>query len=163
MVSSSQFAPMAATCYLLGIHPQSSPRARGTARAGSAGTADDGVVLVSQDGGARWEWPGGRPEGDETWEETFRREMWEETCCIVREARLLGFCRSVCLSGPESGLVPVRSAWRAEVEVMPWEPRFEIAHRQIVPVPDLLSVMSIDAEWEPILRRALREAGLKGT
>jgi ADP-ribose pyrophosphatase YjhB (NUDIX family) len=123
-------------------------------------TAGGGVVPISQDGGVRWEWPGGRPEGEETWEETLRREIWEETCCVVRQSRLLGFCRSACLSGPEAGLVLVRSAWRAEVEVMPWQPRFEVAHRRIVPMADLPAAMSIDAGWEPILHRGMREAGL---
>src|SRR5262245_62081590 len=55
-----------------------------------------------------------------------RRSILEEACCIVREARLLGFCRSRCLSGPEKGLVLVRSIWRAEVDLMPWDPRFEV-------------------------------------
>jgi hypothetical protein len=49
-------------------------------------TADDSVVLISNDG-ERWGWPGGRPEGDESWEQTFRREILEETCAIVHDAR----------------------------------------------------------------------------
>lgn len=53
-------------------------------------TGGDGVVLISRDG-ERWGWPGGRPEGDESWEQTLRREIVEETCSIVRSARLLGF------------------------------------------------------------------------
>src|SRR6516164_3208049 len=89
-------------------------------------TADECIVLISNDA-RRWGWPGGRPECDESWEQTLRREILEEACCIVREARLLGFCRSVCLAGQEKGLVLVRSIWRAEVDLMPWEPRFEIA------------------------------------
>src|SRR6266568_2149624 len=67
-------------------------------------TADDHVVLISRDG-ERWGWPGGRPEGDESWEQTLRREILEETCSLVRDARLLGSCRGVCLTGPEKGLV----------------------------------------------------------
>ncbi len=119
----------------------------------------DGVVLISNDG-ERWGWPGGRPEGDESWEQTLRREVTQETCSIVCSARLLGFCRSVCLSGPEKGLVLVRSIWRAEVELMPWNPRFEILHRRVVPAAELLSHFWMEQGFEPIYRRALKEAGL---
>lgn len=122
-------------------------------------TADDGVVLISNDG-VRWGWPGGRPEGDESWEQTLRREILEATCAIVRDARLLGFCRGTCLTGPEEGLVLVRSVWRAAVELMPWEPRFEIAHRRVVPATELLSHLSMDDGVEPIFYRGLTEAGL---
>ena len=102
----------------------------------------------------------GRPEGDESWEQTLRREILEETCSIVRAARLLGFCRGVCLTGPEEGVVLVRSVWRAEVELMPWEPRFEIVHRRVVPATDLMSHLWMEEGFEPIYRRALEEAGL---
>jgi ADP-ribose pyrophosphatase YjhB (NUDIX family) len=122
-------------------------------------TADRGVVLISNDG-ERWGWPGGRPEGDESWEQTLRREIWEETCAIVGDARLLGFCRGVCLTGPEEGLVLVRSIWRAEVEVRPWEPQFEIAHRRAVPANELLSHLWMEDGMEAIFHRALTEAGL---
>jgi ADP-ribose pyrophosphatase YjhB (NUDIX family) len=123
-------------------------------------TADRGVVLISHDGERRG-WPGGRPEGDESWEQTLRREILEETCAIVAgEARLLGFCRGVCLTGSEEGLVLVRSIWRAEVELMPWEPRFEIAHRWVVPAAELLSHVWIEKGFEPIYSRAIAEARL---
>ena len=59
--------------------------------------------------------------------------MWEEACVRVVAAELLGFARSECVGGREMGLVLVRSYWRAAVEVMPWQPEFEIVHRQIVP------------------------------
>lgn len=120
---------------------------------------DDGVVLISTDakpGG----WPGGRPEGGESWEQTLRREMLEEACCIVRDARLRGFCRSRCLSGPEKGLVLVRSIWRAEVDLGPWEPRFEIAHRRVVPTDGVPSSLWMEHGFEPICYRALTEAAL---
>jgi len=122
-------------------------------------TTDDGVVLISNDA-KRWGWPGGRPEGDESWEQTLRREVLEEACCIVREARLLGFCRSRCLSGPEKGLVLVRSIWRAEVDLMPWDPRFEVAHRRVVRTDELLFNLWMQDGFQPIYYRALREAAL---
>ena len=122
-------------------------------------TADGGVVLISRDG-ERWGWPGGRPEGDESWEQTLRREVMEEACAVVCDARLLGFCRAVCLTGPEEGLMLVRSVWRAEVELMPWEPRFEIAHRRVVAATELLSHLWMEEGFAPIYYRALTEAGL---
>lgn len=122
-------------------------------------TADGGVVLISNDG-ERWGWPGGRPEGDESWEQTLRREIWEETCAMVGDARLLGFCRGVCLTGTEEGLVLIRSIWRAEVDLRPWEPRFEIAHRRVVPANELLSHLWMEDGMEAIFHRALTEAGL---
>jgi predicted NUDIX family NTP pyrophosphohydrolase len=71
-------------------------------------------MLVSHDG-IEWDWPAGRTEGDETWELTLRREILEEVCATVVDARLLGFCRSVCIAGREADLVLVRSFWRARV------------------------------------------------
>ena len=122
-------------------------------------TANDRVVLISEHG-ERWGWPGGRPEGDESWEQTLRREVLEEACAVVVNARLLGFCRSTCLTGPEQGLVLVRSLWLAEVELMPWEPHFEIAHRRVVPATELLAHLWMEEGFEPIYHRALVEAGL---
>ncbi len=92
----------------------------------------DQLVLVSHDG-VHWGFPTGRPEGNESIEETLHREMREEACVHVVSARLLGFARGECVEGHEEGLVLVRSYWRAEVEMEPWEPRFEIAHRRVVP------------------------------
>src|SRR6266700_466996 len=119
-------------------------------------TADSRVVLISNDT-ERWGWPGGRPEGDESWEQTLRREILEETCSIVRDARLLGFCRSVCLTGPEECRVLVRSIWRAQVELLPWKPRFEISHRRVVPTDELPSHLWMESGFEPIYHRALME------
>jgi 8-oxo-dGTP pyrophosphatase MutT (NUDIX family) len=122
-------------------------------------TADACVVLISTDG-ERWGWPGGRPEGDESWEQTLRREVLEEVCAAVIDPRLLGFCRAVCLTGVESDLVLVRSVWFAEVELLPWEPRFEILHRCVVPATELLAHLWMEPGFEPIYHRALVEAGL---
>jgi ADP-ribose pyrophosphatase YjhB (NUDIX family) len=122
-------------------------------------TADNCVALISHDG-ERWGWPGGRPEGDETWEETLRREVLEEACAVVVNARMLGFLRLVCLASSNQGLALIRSIWRAEVELAPWEPRFEIAHRRVVPAAEILEHLWIGNGFEPIYHRALVEAGL---
>ncbi len=122
-------------------------------------TRADEVVLISRRGDA-WELPGGRPEPDETWEDTLRREMPEEACAMV-VSRLLGFTRGACIAGPERGRVLVRSVWRADVEVGSWEPRFEIPYRQVVAAVDVLATVG-PHPYAPIIRRALREAGLLG-
>lgn len=122
-------------------------------------TGDYQIVLISGDG-ERWGWPGGRPDGDESWEQTLRREVLEEACAVVLDARLLGFCRGECRTGPEQGRVLVRSVWLAKIALMPWQPRFEIKHRRLVPAPELLTHLWMERGHEPIYRRALLEAGL---
>jgi ADP-ribose pyrophosphatase YjhB (NUDIX family) len=116
------------------------------------------VVLISADG-LRWDLPAGRTEGAESWEETLRREMREEACATVVQARLLGFAQSRCLSGPQAGLVLVRSFWRAEVALDPWQPQFEIAHRRLVE-PGALAPL-LPPLYARILARALTEARIE--
>lgn len=103
-------------------------------------TPDGGVALISTDG-QHWGLPGGRPEGDETWEETMRREVLEEACSRVMQCRLLGFSRGVCESGHEQGLVLVRSLWRADVILEAWEPRHEIPFRSVFPVNEVRGLL----------------------
>ena len=122
-------------------------------------TTDGEVVLISPDG-SRWGWPGGRPEPGESWEDTLRREMLEEACATVTEARLLGFVRSRCLAGRETGLVLVRSIWRAQVRLLPWQPEHEIPYRRVIPVRDLARCLWMENGAEQISSRAAREAGL---
>jgi ADP-ribose pyrophosphatase YjhB (NUDIX family) len=122
-------------------------------------TTAGAIVLISQDG-ARWGWPGGRPEPGEAWEQTLRREILEETCATVTGARLLGFVRSRCVGGLEEGRVLVRSIWRAEVTLLPWRPQNEIPFRRIVPGGDLAGQLWMEPGAEPIYARAAREAGL---
>ncbi|HJY06850.1 MAG TPA: hypothetical protein VJ323_11065, partial [Bryobacteraceae bacterium] len=74
--------------------------------------------------------------------------------------RLLGFTRGACITGPERGLVLVRSVWLAKVELMPWEPRFEIPHRRVVPAAELLAHLWMEEGFEPIYYRAIVEARL---
>jgi len=118
--------------WLLSWHPPLAlPEGTPDGSTGVCITGDGDVVLVSPNG-EHWSLPGGRPEGDETWEETLHREMLEEACAIVIRARLLGFCRSACIAGPKAGVITVGSLWRAEVELTPWSPQYEIALRRLV-------------------------------
>ncbi len=127
-------------------------------RHGSAGicmTGTNEIVLISSNG-IDWDLPAGRPEGDETWEQTLRREMHEEACATVIDAQLLGFCRSRCIAGYEEGLVLVRAFWRAHIILHDWKPAFEITHRQFVSETDIFQHLS--PVFAPIFRRAFLEA-----
>ncbi len=139
--------------------PDSPPGGRPHGSMGICVTPEGSVVIVSADG-THWALPAGRPEGAEDWEETLRREVREEACAIVRTARLLGFSRGRCISGREEGLVLVRAIWRADVELQPWQPRFEIRRRCVVPAAHLLSRLTLEEGYLPTYRRALIEAGL---
>jgi 8-oxo-dGTP pyrophosphatase MutT (NUDIX family) len=137
--------------------PPDAPTGRCHGSAGICVTDSREIVLISSNG-SDWDFPAGRPQGAETWEQTLRREVLEEACATVVDARLLGFSRGRCVSGPERGLVLVRSLWRAEVVLGPWEPEFETSHRCVVPTADLLSYLS--PVFMPIYLRALNEGGL---
>ena len=63
------------------LSPITVPAGRAHGANGFCVTADGGVVLISRDG-ERWGWPGGRPEGDESWEQTLRREILEEAALL---------------------------------------------------------------------------------
>ena len=123
-------------------------------------TADGNIVVISPDGTV-WDLPAGRPEPGESWEQTLRREMDEEACATVVGVRLLGFTRGQCLTGPERGIVLVRSVWRAEVELRPWEARFEIADRRVVAPDAVEEALSLGSHpFAAIIRRELAEAAL---
>lgn len=127
---------------------------------GSAGicfTNDGHVVLVRWDG-ISWEFPGGRPEGDEDWRATLDREVLEEACASVQEAALLGFSKGVCTRGPEEGLVLVRSLWRADVALHPWDPQHETTHRLVVPSDSVLERVVFGHPFRPIYQRWFYEA-----
>jgi len=87
-------------------------------------------------------------------------EVLEEACATVVGARLLGFCRSACVAGPQEGQVLVRSLWRAEVELGPWEPRFEVSHRRVVAASEVIDQVTMADGLARIVSRALHEADL---
>lgn len=119
--------------------------------------ADDRIVVVSPDG-QRWGLPAGRPERHEQWVDTMRREVREEGCAEVMDCRLLGFSRGVCVRGPQEGLVLIRSMWRAEVRLAPWDPRFEMAHRRLLPTEEAFQSLTIPKGLAPFYRRLFVEA-----
>jgi 8-oxo-dGTP pyrophosphatase MutT (NUDIX family) len=109
--------------------------------------------------GQRWEFPAGRPDGDETWEQTLRREVREEACATVVRARILGFSRGEYIAGQQTGCVLVRLLWRADVALDPWRPRHEIPYRRVVAAADVARELDIARHpFAPIVRRAMREA-----
>jgi 8-oxo-dGTP pyrophosphatase MutT (NUDIX family) len=144
--------------WVLSWHAPPTPPEGGHHGASGICVTDDGLVVLVGTDGEHWDLPAGRPEAGETWEQTLRREMLEEACATVRLARLLGFTRGCCLAGPERGLVLVRTVWRADVELGPWEPRFEIPYRRLVPPGQLRTL--IGGPYAPITRRTLLEAGV---
>jgi hypothetical protein len=145
----------------MAVESRSRQRSRHSARCrGVCVTDQDQVVSVSPDG-ERWRFPAGRPERGESEEQTLRRELLEEACATVVRARLLGFSRGVCIAGPEEGLVLARSIWRADVQLRAWEPRFGIAHRQVVTATgSAVRAMLANDPFAPFMRRSLQEAGI---
>lgn len=132
-------------------------RPHGSAAACITGHGD--VVLVSADGGLKWQFPGGHPEGREDWRATMEREVLEEACARVDDALMLGFTRLQCLEGMGEGPVLVRSLWRANVTLLPWRPGHEMTHRRVVAHDHALKYLThppgvgpLYVEW---LRRAL--------
>lgn len=133
--------------WIVSWHP--GPVVPGGTPHGAAGicvTRSGEVVLITPNiDRIRWDLPSGRPEGDETLEETLRREVREEACAEVTAARLLGHARSVCIAGPQTGKVLVRSIWRAEVILEPWRPEYEIVARRCVAPAEVRGLLA--ATW----------------
>lgn len=144
--------------WLLSWHaPPDAPTGEPHGSAGICITDTGEIVLISPDG-IQWDLPAGRPEGNETWEQTLCREMCEEACATVVSARLLGFSRGHCIAGPQAGLVLVRSFWRAQVTLGEWKPQFEIAHRRVVRPEEAL--LHLPRVYLPISHSAFTAAGL---
>lgn len=135
----------------------SPPNAPDGRRHGSAGlcVSGDDLVLVTHDG-VNWDFPAGRPEGNESWEETLHREMLEEACAVITQARMLGFSRGHCVAGDEKNLVLVRSIWLAQVRLLDWQPRFEIRQRRCVSKD--LALGYVQRDYLPVWARAFHEA-----
>ena len=132
------------------------PAGRPHGAAGICFTPEGKVVLVTWPG-VSWEFPAGRPEGEEEWRATLDREVLEEACAVVEEAALLGFVRW-CVEGQTERLTLVRSLWRAEVSLSPWEPRHETTGRMVVRPDEALEMVGFGRDYRPIYQRWFRDA-----
>lgn len=137
--------------------PDIAPTGREDGAAGICLNKDGEVVLISTDG-ISWDFPAGRPEGGENWEQTLRREMLEEACAVVTTARLIGFSRGRRVEGVEIGPPVVRSIWLAQVDLLDWNPQFEIRFRRLVPASQAIKLVL--PEYELLWARAFYEAGI---
>ncbi len=129
---------------------------------GSTGVCVVGAEVLIVHDGHGWGLPGGRPEPGEDWLTTLHREVREEACATVLDARLLGFARGECVRGREYGRVLVRAHFSARVRLDPWEPEFEMVERRLVPVPDALAYLRMPAGYRPFYERLLAEAVVTG-
>jgi 8-oxo-dGTP pyrophosphatase MutT (NUDIX family) len=141
-------------------HPPGSPVPSGRAHGSAAVcfTADGLVAIVSDDAGASWGFPGGRPEAGEDPRATLDREVLEEACATVERALLVGVVRSECVRGTEHGVVLVRSLWIAEVALRPWQPCHETTDRRLVSPAEALDAIRFPPDARPIYERWLQEA-----
>ena len=137
--------------------PEAAPSGKPHGSVGICVSQPARIILISVDG-LTWDFPAGRPEPGESWEQTLRREVHEEACATVTDARLLGFCRGECVKGHEAGLTLVRSFWHACVALGEWRPQHETTQRRLASASELLS--ALPKAFERISRRALGEAGL---
>jgi 8-oxo-dGTP pyrophosphatase MutT (NUDIX family) len=137
--------------------PGEPPSGKPHGAAGVCVTPDNRLILVSADE-KFWELPAGRPESGESWEQTLRREVFEEACATVTKVRLLGYSCGRCVGGSERGLVLVRAFFRADVRLHDWNPAHETRFRRVVTPSEALALLP--DVWVRFWRRAFLDAGL---
>lgn len=135
--------------------PAEPPRGQRHGAAGICVDNDGKLVLISTDE-ISWDFPAGRPEGEEEWKETLCREVREEACAVVTTARLLGYSRGHRLHGEEIGPALVRSIWIAQVDLLDWNPQFETCFRKRVSPSEALQIVL--PEYERLWARAFQAA-----
>lgn len=80
-----------------------------------------------------WTIPGGHPEANETPMQTLNREVMEETCCTVKNAKYLGAVEVI-----ENGETYYQLRYFANVdEILPFKQEWEICERLFVNLEDL--------------------------
>ncbi|HEX4212475.1 MAG TPA: NUDIX hydrolase [Candidatus Dormibacteraeota bacterium] len=107
-------------------------------------TSDGMIVLAGSEfaGRPHWNLLGGGVEPGETLEDCLVREVMEEGCARLVESRYIG-CQRV--DDPEHPTGPWRyyqTRFWARVELLPWDPHFEIEERRLVPPQDFLGTLT---------------------
>ena len=104
--------------------------------------------MVSEDGGCASPAAARSPAktGD-----TLDREVLEEACAIVEDAKLLGYTRAICTAGHEQGLAIVRAHWRDGLG-SPRRPRHEMVGRRLVTMDEALRLTLLSHEPTTALR-----------
>ncbi|MGH7747757.1 MAG: NUDIX hydrolase [Candidatus Dormibacteria bacterium] len=104
-------------------------------------TPERRVLLVSP-GDRRWTLPGGTIEPGEDPYATLVREVAEEACARVLEARYLACQHVLDPEAPDGRTSHYQARWWARVELDEWDPHFEIEERCAVPVDEVLATLS---------------------
>ena len=108
---------------------------------------DDTQTVLVRNVNGRLNTPGGHPEPGESSVETMIREVKEEAVAEVTSSKLIAYARSECLEGERKGHIMIRDMYIARVNLLPWvQPDLEIEERLIVPLADLVRIMS--ADWQ---------------
>jgi ADP-ribose pyrophosphatase YjhB (NUDIX family) len=95
---------------------------------------DQNQILIVRNG-ATWTVPGGHPEEGETPMQTLDREVMEEACLTVKDAKYIGAVEVV-----ENGQTYYQLRYTARVnEVLPWNEEWEISERKFVDLDDLVN------------------------
>ncbi len=99
------------------------------------------IVLVA---GAddQWHLPGGKPEGDETIEQTLVREVREEACAVVLQTAYLGAQQVDDPHSPAGLHRYYQTRFWARVQLDPFIPHFETTRRLLIPSSALLATLN---------------------
>ena len=121
-------------------------------------TPSDQIVMIGQESG-KLHIPGGHPEDGEPLDNALRREIHEETCCDIRDSRLLGWQR---VEDMNNGSIHYQMRYSYRVSVRSFIPEHEVKARTIIKPDTFLEDLeyghsSIAREFVKLAIKANRE------
>lgn len=136
--------------------PFEPPRNAITQVSGICFTSAGKIVLVAGRQGY-WALPGGRPEPNDTLEQTLAREVREEACAVVRRSAYLGAQQVNDPNDPDGPHVYYQARYWARVELRRFRPKLETAQRILVAPPAFVDTL----KWaSAAIAQALLDAAL---